>query len=126
MTLFRSVVVLALALLGLGAEAQAQWPMDRTMTIVVPWRAGTGAELGIDLTAEPSYALEGSKGLPPEIVKEMNAAAVEVLKDPATAEKLAGGGITPSHSTPEELGARGAAEVEKWRPVVVKYNITSE
>ncbi len=83
-------------------------------------------EVGIDLTAQPWYALEGPKGIPPEIVAEMNAAAVEVLKDPATAEKLAGAGITPSHSTPEELQAIVAAEVEKWRPIVVKYNITSE
>jgi len=83
-------------------------------------------EVGVDLTAAPWYALEGPKGISPEIVKEMNAASVEVLKDPATAEKLAGAGITPSSSTPEELQAIVTAEVEKWRPVVEKYNITSE
>jgi tripartite-type tricarboxylate transporter receptor subunit TctC len=83
-------------------------------------------ELGIDLTAEPWYGLEGPKGIPADIVKEMNAAAVEILKDPATKEKLAGVGITPSHSTPERMAEIVRAEVEKWRPIVTKYNITSE
>jgi len=86
----------------------------------------TMRELGLDFTAEPWYALEGPKGIPADIVRQMNQAAVEVLKDPATGQKLAGAGITPSSSTPEELEKLVHAEVEKWRPVVQKYNITSE
>lgn len=83
-------------------------------------------EIGIDLTAEPWYALEGPKGIPAEIVAEMNAAVTTILKDPATREKLAGAGITPSWSTPEQLEKLVNAEVAKWRPVVEKYKITSE
>lgn len=86
----------------------------------------TMRELGLDFTAQPWYALEGPKGIPADIVTAMNAAAVEILKAPATREKLAGAGITPSSSTPEELQAIVKAEVEKWRPVVEKYNITAE
>jgi len=86
----------------------------------------TMRELGFDFTAEPWYALEGPKGIPADIVRQMNEAAVEVLKDPATREKLAGAGITPSHSTPEQLEKLVHAEVEKWRPIVQKYNITAE
>lgn len=86
----------------------------------------TMRELGYDFTAEPWYALEGPKGIPADIIKEMNEAVVAILKDPATKEKLAGVGITPSHSTPEQLEKLVKAEVEKWRPIVQKYNITSE
>jgi tripartite-type tricarboxylate transporter receptor subunit TctC len=83
-------------------------------------------EIGINLTAEPWYAMEGPKGLSAEVVAEMNAAVTAILKDPATREKLAGVGITPTSSTPEQLEALVKAEVAKWRPVVEKYNITSE
>ena len=68
----------------------------------------TMRELGLDFTAEPWYALEGPKGIPADIVRQMNQAAVEVLKDPATGQKLAGAGITPSTSTPEELEKLGS------------------
>ena len=56
----------------------------------------------------------------------MNTAVVAILRDPATREKLAGAGITPSSSTPEAFEKLVKAEVEKWRPIVTKYNITSE
>ena len=83
-------------------------------------------EAGINLTAEPWYGFEGPKGLPREIVTEMNAAAREILADPAVREKLKGAGITASTSTPEAFESLVKAEVEKWRPIIVKYNITSE
>jgi tripartite-type tricarboxylate transporter receptor subunit TctC len=51
---------------------------------------------------------------------------VAILKEPATKEKLGAAGITPSWSTPEEFEKMVKAEVEKWRPIVTKYNITSE
>jgi tripartite-type tricarboxylate transporter receptor subunit TctC len=86
----------------------------------------TMRELGLDFTAEPWYALEGPKGIPADIIGQMNEASVAVLKDPATREKLAGAGITPSSSTPEALEKLVNAEIEKWRPIVQKYNITSE
>ncbi len=83
-------------------------------------------EIGLDFTAEPWYGMEGPKGIPAEIVSEMNTAVVAILRDPATREKLAGAGITPSSSTPEAFEKLVKAEVEKWRPIVTKYNITSE
>jgi tripartite-type tricarboxylate transporter receptor subunit TctC len=86
----------------------------------------TVRELGIDFTAEPWYGLEGPKGIPPQIIADMNAAVVEILKDPATREKLAGAGITPSSSTPEAFEKLVKAEVEKWRPIVERYNIVAE
>lgn len=83
-------------------------------------------EAGIDFTAEPWYGLEGPKGVPADILKEMNEATVEILKRPATKEKLAGAGITVAWSTSEEFERIVKAEVEKWRPIITKYNISSE
>ena len=40
-----TIIVAVLALLGFDAAAHAKWPMDRVMTIVVPWPAGTGADV---------------------------------------------------------------------------------
>ena len=39
------VVVAAGAAFAAATGAAAKWPMDKTMTIVVPWPAGTGADL---------------------------------------------------------------------------------
>jgi tripartite-type tricarboxylate transporter receptor subunit TctC len=92
-------------------------------------------ESGLSFTAEPWYGLvgqpyvgdhEGPKGIPREIVDQMNAAAKEILLSKASKEKLAGAGITPRTNTPEEFEQLVKAEIEKWRPIIVKYDIKSE
>ena len=83
-------------------------------------------ELGVNFAAEPWYGLEGPKGIPADIVTEMNASVVEILKSANTKEKLAGAGITPTWSTPEAFEKLVKAELDKWRPIITKYNITSE
>jgi tripartite-type tricarboxylate transporter receptor subunit TctC len=83
-------------------------------------------EAGLNFTAEPWYGLQGPKGIPRDIVDQMNAAAKEILSSSAVKEKLAGAGITPRTSTPEAFEHLVKNEVEKWRPIVVKYDIKSE
>jgi tripartite-type tricarboxylate transporter receptor subunit TctC len=83
-------------------------------------------EIGLNFTAEPWYGLQGPKGIPREIVDQMNAVAAEILTSSAAKEKLAGAGITPRTSTPEAFEQLVKNEVEKWRPIVVKYDIKSE
>jgi tripartite-type tricarboxylate transporter receptor subunit TctC len=83
-------------------------------------------EAGLNFTAEPWYGLQGPKGIPRDIVDQMNAAAREILSSSAVKEKLAGAGITPRTSTPEAFEHLVKNEVEKWRPIVVKYDIKSE
>jgi len=83
-------------------------------------------EIGLDFTAEPWYGLEGPKGIPRDIVDQMNAVARDVLSTAAVKEKLAAAGITPRTSTPEEFEQIVKNEVEKWRPIVTKYDIKSE
>jgi tripartite-type tricarboxylate transporter receptor subunit TctC len=80
-------------------------------------------ESGLNFTAEPWYGLQGPKGIPREIVDQMNALATEVLGSAAVKEKLAAAGITPRTGTPEAFEKLVKDEVEKWRPIVVKYDI---
>jgi tripartite-type tricarboxylate transporter receptor subunit TctC len=80
-------------------------------------------EVGLNFTAEPWYGLQGPKGIPREIVDQVNAAATEILNDSAVKEKLAAAGITPRTGTPEDFEQVVKKEIEKWRPIVVKYDI---
>jgi tripartite-type tricarboxylate transporter receptor subunit TctC len=80
-------------------------------------------EAGLSFTAEPWYGLQGPKGIPRDIIDQMNALAADVLANPAIKEKLAAAGITPRTTTPEAFEKIVKDEVEKWRPIVVKYDI---
>jgi len=82
---------------------------------------------GVDLTVQSWFAMEGPKGIPADIVKAMSEAVRDaLLNDEAVRNKITSVGLTPSPSTPEELEAVVNAEIEKWRPIVAKYNIKAE
>lgn len=83
-------------------------------------------EEGYRFSSQPWTGVEGPKGVPREIVLEMNRALREILTDPSNVEKLAKMGMTASPSTPEEFEQLVKEEVDKWRPVVIKYKISSE
>jgi tripartite-type tricarboxylate transporter receptor subunit TctC len=83
-------------------------------------------EEGYNFASQPWTGVEGPKGLPREIVVEMNRTVNDILSDKATIAKLAGLGMTAAPSTPEEFEKVVKAEVEKWRPIVTKYKITAE
>jgi tripartite-type tricarboxylate transporter receptor subunit TctC len=83
-------------------------------------------EAGLNFSASPWLGLEGPKGIPREIVNEMNAAVKEVLANDAVKTKLSAGGMSVRTSTPEEFEQVVKAEVEKWRPIIEKYNIRQE
>lgn len=83
-------------------------------------------ETGVNFSASPWYSLQAPKGLPRPIVDATNKAVREILADPAIKAKLLASNINPKTSTPEQLDNLIKSEVEKWRPVVTKYNITSE
>lgn len=87
----------------------------------------TAKEQGVDISVEAWYAMEGPKGIPADIVEQMNAAVTDVLlHDEAARTKLLGIGSTPAPSTSAELAAIVKAELEKWRSTVTKYNIRAE
>jgi tripartite-type tricarboxylate transporter receptor subunit TctC len=83
-------------------------------------------ETGLSFAASPWFGLQGPKGIPREIVDQMNAAVKEVLSNGAAKEKLANIGMTVRTSTPEEFEQVVKAEVEKWRPIVAKYDIKAQ
>jgi len=72
------------------------------------------------------FGLYGPKGLPPEIVARINAAANKALSDPDLREKLAKLGISPTTSTPAELASMVAADTAKWKKIIVERHITGE
>jgi tripartite-type tricarboxylate transporter receptor subunit TctC len=84
-------------------------------------------EAGINFTAAPWFGFEGPKGLDKDIVKQLNEMATETLvNNPANVKKLTDVGTTPRTMAPEQFEKLVKAEVEKWRPIIVKYKITSE
>ncbi|MES2402262.1 MAG: tripartite tricarboxylate transporter substrate binding protein [Pseudomonadota bacterium] len=62
----------------------------------------------------------------PEIVQKVQAAAQQVLADPAVRRKLAEQGISASGASAEELRKFMAVEVEKYRAVVKAAKITAQ
>lgn len=83
-------------------------------------------EEGYQFSSEPWAGVQGPKGVPREIIVEMNEAVNEILRLPENVQELAAGGVTVATSTPEEFEQIVRAEVTKWRPVVTRYNISSE
>lgn len=83
-------------------------------------------ETGVNFSASPWYSFQGPKGLPRPIVDATNKALTEILTDPAIKAKLLASNINPKVGSPEALDKLIKDEVEKWRPVVTKYSITSE
>jgi tripartite-type tricarboxylate transporter receptor subunit TctC len=63
--------------------------------------------------------LQGPRGIPAPIVERLNRAMMEALAEPDLRRRLAGAGIDPAApSTPEEMRAFVAAELEKFRSIV--------
>jgi len=72
------------------------------------------------------FGLYGPKGLPPELVARINAAANQALADPDVKDKLSRLGIEPVISTPEQLAKTVADDTAKWKKIIVDRKITSD
>ena len=68
-------------------------------------------------------ALFAPAGTPPEVIARLNAAAVEAMKDPEVIQRMTDFSARIVASTPEELGAHVAREIELWTPIVTEANI---
>jgi tripartite-type tricarboxylate transporter receptor subunit TctC len=64
------------------------------------------------------------KGTPAEIVKRLNEAVNEALKDPKLVARLAEIGGVPKPMTSAGYGQFIAGETEKWRKVVAFAGVT--
>lgn len=71
-------------------------------------------------------ALFAPAGTPPEAVERLNAAAVAAMADPEVVARLEEFSATVVASTPDELSAHVAAEVERWTPIVEEAGLLAE
>ncbi|GGG22233.1 ABC transporter substrate-binding protein [Caldovatus sediminis] len=78
---------------------------------------------GLDYEAEIWWGLFAPRGLPPELLRTLNAAANAVLAEPDFARLIQGEGAVPSPTTPEAFAATIEAELERWREVARVANI---
>ena len=116
-----------------GYMSQIQSGKLRALAVIGDKREGrlpevkTMIEQGVNMSVQPWYGLEGPKGVPADIVKEMHLAVADILTNDENARaKMIGAGVTPSPSTPEVLEAIVKGEMDKWRPIVTKYNIRAD
>ena len=73
------------------------------------------------------YGVYAPKGTPKVVIDRMNAAYSEVMKDPEFTAYMQEQGIQllpPDQYGAAALGRHTAAEVERWRPLIAKANIT--
>ncbi len=84
----------------------------------------TMLELGLrDFVVEGWWAIYLPAGAPRPVVDRLNQAVNAWLRLPEALEMLRSQGVQPVGGTPEELAARTAAEVAKWRDVIREARI---
>jgi tripartite-type tricarboxylate transporter receptor subunit TctC len=72
------------------------------------------------------FGLYGPKGLPPELVTRVNAAANQAVTDPEVRDKLAKLGIEPATGTPAQFAQLVAQDAAKWKKIIVERKITGD
>jgi len=72
------------------------------------------------------FGFFGPAGLPEPVLKRLNAAAVQALKDSAMATKLRGSGFEPSPTTPEQFRVFIRQESAKFSKIIAEAGIKLE
>jgi tripartite-type tricarboxylate transporter receptor subunit TctC len=84
----------------------------------------TIAEQGItNYEASSFVALLGPAGMPKDLVLKLNAAVNDWLRTDEAKKALALQTLRPLGGTPEMLQSRMQAEIDKWRPIVMRAGI---
>jgi len=87
----------------------------------------TFAELGIKgVEAEGWFGFFAPAKTPKAIIDQLNRSLNQALTSPEIAQRLAGLGLDPATSTPEEFARILAADYAKWGPVVKASGFTAE
>jgi tripartite-type tricarboxylate transporter receptor subunit TctC len=87
----------------------------------------TFAESGVPAFDAPAwYGLLAPAGTSAALVKYLNAEVEQILKEPATQQKLLQMGAVPAGGSPEHFGKFIQAETERWSGIIKKNNITAE
>jgi tripartite-type tricarboxylate transporter receptor subunit TctC len=74
----------------------------------------------------PWYGVVAPKGTPPEVVKKLNAAINQLLKDPAYREKLAASGAEPLGGSVAEFEAFIKQEIPRTEELVKQSGVTMQ
>jgi tripartite-type tricarboxylate transporter receptor subunit TctC len=105
----------------------------RPIAIGAPQRAAsvpnvpTTTEVGMpDLQTENWYGLVAPAKTPPEVIAVLNKAAVDAIKDPEVAEKLASQGAILVGDSPEHFRDYIAAETIRWAKVIKEAGVQTE
>jgi tripartite-type tricarboxylate transporter receptor subunit TctC len=87
----------------------------------------TAKESGFPTYVVASWnGLAGPAGLPPDVLKLLNAEINRALAAPDLAQKATSLGIDASGSTPEEMHDRLARDAQKWREVIDRAGIPKQ
>ncbi|MBS7813691.1 Bug family tripartite tricarboxylate transporter substrate binding protein [Roseococcus pinisoli] len=87
----------------------------------------TFAELGLPQATATSWgAVMTTAGTPAPAIARLSEVLREAIASPTIAQRMAGAGVDPQSSTPEELATFLVSESEKWGRVVREARITVE
>lgn len=87
----------------------------------------TTTEAGMpDLQTENWYGMVAPAKTPPAVIAVLNKAAVEAMKDPGVASKLAAQGATLVGDTPEQFRAFIDSEIKKWAKVIKDAGVKTD
>jgi len=85
----------------------------------------TLAESGLPQFRNASwFALFVRSGTPPEFIKRLEAEAIKAVNDPAVLPRLRDLGAIPIASTADDLGKFWRAELDSWRPLIERLNLS--
>ena len=87
----------------------------------------TTVEAGMaNLQTENWYGIVAPAKTPPEVIAVLNTAAVDAIKDPDVAEKLASQGAILVGDSPEHFHAFLESEIARWAKVIKDAGIAVE
>ena len=113
----------------IGTRAQMESGRLRGIAITAAKRSPsidlpTVAESGVPgYEVDQWYGVITSSLVPQSIVKKLNAAMVEGLRQPDVAARLAADGSTPVGSSPAQFNAHIKSEIAKWKKLVKEANL---
>jgi tripartite-type tricarboxylate transporter receptor subunit TctC len=112
-----------------GGKVKAIAMMTKTRSPALP-NVPTGAEQGMqNFEAYTWNAIFMPKGVPADVVKKVNAAAVEAMNTPAVKDRLQALGamiVTPERRSPEYLASFLASEIKKWEAPIKASGVSVE
>ena len=83
-------------------------------------------ERGIDITSVITVGVFGPANMPPDLVRELNAAITKAVKSPEVVERFAHNGLIPAPTSPQELAATLAAESKRLDALVKASGYVAE